>query len=718
MIERAATNGEQRIERLQRVRPEIPQQSIGFRIARRARIGIAHVAESGLRDVGAQLRERCCLLIRRKLRIRMRDEKIVPRADADAVRMIEADRTVRVELHKRVRIVHDRAVAEPTRREIVREPERMADLVRRELAQARERHLLRLVGELACVRLVVGREQRLGDQDVLTHALRAQRHRALDDLAGARIDDRLPVRPAARVAMRPRDDAVADVHRIRAFGQQLDAVRILEACFLECGLPPVRAFEQRRAHRFRRAAIEVEHDRLLHRALRRGRIGLVEPESRLVTHVEARRERLRVVVEADAESTRRRMIKTRRESRRRQAHETQMLAHRQALGLHRDVLDELLVARALERQHRFELGVVRKALRVLGRYRAPLVVDLVFALLRIGKTFGDAVQVRRQQRADVNDELGIVALALAGDVAGPEHRFGERLAHALRFLGVGRDRAELRVVFDQQQARARATELDEMRFAALAAIEADVVRAEAPRQRRDEQERACRARARRARRGLWRRRGRRRRSRRRARCHGSRSRRRRAPSIRSRPALRRTPAWIRAQARKGGPRGSWASSWLVPERRSRRVCPKRRGPPAGNHARCRATRLAATPAKTRHRLQIRGDVVDCRRRQAVRDDFHDRAFGPLVGALEHGELLDEIVGVLAGEPRIRVVAQRLGSVAARCTAGTPLVGHAAGEDRAARLDARGRTLDGCGTQRLRREVLGELVDLPVASACG
>ena len=424
-----------------------------------------------------------------KLGVRVRYEKIVPRPDADAIGVIEADCAAGVELDQRMRVIHHRAVAEPARREIVREAERVPDLVRGELAQPRERHLLRLVRKLARVRLVVRREQRLGDQDVLAHTLRSQRHRSLDDLAGARIDDRLPVRPAARVAMRPGDDAVADVHRVHAFGQELDAVGVLETRLFERALPPVRALEQRRAHRLGRAAVEIEHDRLANRALRGRWIGLVEPETRLVAHVEARCERLRIVVEADAESARCRMIKARRIARRRQSHEAQVLAQRQALGLHRDILDERLIARALERQHRFELGVVRKALRVLGGWRAAILVDLVLALLGIGETARDAMQIGRQQRADIDDDLGVLALALARDVAGPEHRFGERLAHAFRFIGVRRDGAELRVVLDEQEPRTGAAELDQMRFAALAAIETDVIGAQASRQRRDQQER-------------------------------------------------------------------------------------------------------------------------------------------------------------------------------------------------------------------------------------
>ena len=59
----------------------------------------------------------------------------------------------------------------------------------------------------------------LEDQDVLAHAQRAHQHHALDDLAGARVDDRLAVGPAARGAVDPVDHIVAHVQRIDALGQ-------------------------------------------------------------------------------------------------------------------------------------------------------------------------------------------------------------------------------------------------------------------------------------------------------------------------------------------------------------------------------------------------------------------------------------------------------------------------------------------------------------------
>ena len=63
----------------------------------------------------------------------------------------------------------------------------MADLVGGELAEARERHSQH--GGSDGLPALVGREQALGDQVVLPDAQRTERDLALDDLAGARIDD-------------------------------------------------------------------------------------------------------------------------------------------------------------------------------------------------------------------------------------------------------------------------------------------------------------------------------------------------------------------------------------------------------------------------------------------------------------------------------------------------------------------------------------------------
>ena len=78
----------------------------------------------------------------------------------------------------------------------------MADLVRGELADARQRHHRRRVVGSSCaglVRLVVLRDQAARDQHVLPDAQRAEEHVALDDLAGARIDRPLPPYDQPRV---------------------------------------------------------------------------------------------------------------------------------------------------------------------------------------------------------------------------------------------------------------------------------------------------------------------------------------------------------------------------------------------------------------------------------------------------------------------------------------------------------------------------------------
>ena len=124
---------------------------------------------------------------------------------------------------------------------------------------------------------LVGAQQPLGDHVVLADAQRAERDVALDDFAGARIGDRRAVAPAARRAVHPVDDVVADVERAGILRQQLDLERVAITRGLERLVPPARALEQRRADRLRRAGIEVIDDRLHRIADRRGRILLLQP---------------------------------------------------------------------------------------------------------------------------------------------------------------------------------------------------------------------------------------------------------------------------------------------------------------------------------------------------------------------------------------------------------------------------------------------------------
>src|ERR1044072_385021 len=76
--------------------------------------------------------------------------------------------------------------------------------------------------------------------------------------------------------MHPLNDVVTHVHRFHVGMHDSNAKRILVTKRLERLAPPARTFEQRRAHRFRRAAIDVVNDWLYGLADGRARIFLLQ----------------------------------------------------------------------------------------------------------------------------------------------------------------------------------------------------------------------------------------------------------------------------------------------------------------------------------------------------------------------------------------------------------------------------------------------------------
>ena len=152
-------------------------------------------------------------------------------------------------------------------------PQRMADLVRRELADPVERGSDDArVGACAesgqraltrCLSLPIGCQQALEQPDVLAHTQRAQGDVPLQDLARARVGDRVAVAPATRRAMDPLHDVEAHVLWIRAFWQELDAKPVRETGLCEDRFPVARAFQQGGSNRLRSGAIDVVHDRAL-----------------------------------------------------------------------------------------------------------------------------------------------------------------------------------------------------------------------------------------------------------------------------------------------------------------------------------------------------------------------------------------------------------------------------------------------------------------------
>ena len=167
-------------------------------------------------------------------------------------------------LDQRRRIIHHAGAVVHAGGEVVRQAQRVADFMRRQLPQARQHHALHLRRNRLAFH--VGREQAFHDHVVLPPAQRTERHLALDDFAGARVGDARAIRPSARGAMHPLDHVIADVHEVGAFRHQLEAERVAIARRFERLVPPAAAFEQRGTDGLGRAAVEIIDD-----GLRRGR---------------------------------------------------------------------------------------------------------------------------------------------------------------------------------------------------------------------------------------------------------------------------------------------------------------------------------------------------------------------------------------------------------------------------------------------------------------
>ena len=159
----------------------------------------------------------------------------------------------------------------------MRVAERVADLVRGELPQPRERDARRIIGAAAAE--LGEADEALVEFDVLPRAQGAEDDHALDDLAGARIDDILAIGPAARGPVDPVDDIVARIHRIGAGGEEFGVEGIDEARRIEGLRPPVDPIEEGRADRLGGGGVDIEDDRLPDARAGRGGVCAFETEA-------------------------------------------------------------------------------------------------------------------------------------------------------------------------------------------------------------------------------------------------------------------------------------------------------------------------------------------------------------------------------------------------------------------------------------------------------
>ena len=359
----------------------------------------------------------------REFTIAVVDRDLVPVADPRRVRIREIDRAVVFQHFERMRVVHHRDPALAAVVVVVAEADRVADFVRRELADARERRLIENVGLFRAG--LVRRQETFEDHVILAVAQRAERHRGLDDLARARIRHAAAGTPAARRAVHPVDHVVADVHRVGAGRQDVHLERVRESSGVERLTPPARAVEQRLPHVLRRARVHVVLDGL-HRVADDGtRICLLQAMAADVAHDHRIADRCAVVHVAQAAIPGARVIDARLVVGVRQLDQRDVLAQCHRVGRRRHAGDRSReqpaaapAARAAagtdllrslrrppgaapaagriahERERHVDLGVLRKVARVGRVERAAREVEAIGTQPAAGT--GDVTQEERR----------------------------------------------------------------------------------------------------------------------------------------------------------------------------------------------------------------------------------------------------------------------------------------------------------------------------------
>lgn len=247
---------------------------------------------------------------------------------------------------------------------------------------------------------------------------------ALDDLAGARIDDRSTVGPSPRLAVHPLDDVVADVERMGVLGQEFNPEGVFIAGRLEGLGPPVRALDQRVTDERRRAPVEIVDDRFDHGAAFGGRVDPFQPVPDRVGTPHRRVERGRHVVEIQRDCAGAVVGLADFIAGFGQGHEGVVYRQRHRSGVRRDGADLRPRLAAGQGQQGVDFHVFRKGQCGLGERRAALGIDGETALVGIGQPGGHADRITGEKAGQIDQD----AISLLGnDVGAPDHRAGEGL---------------------------------------------------------------------------------------------------------------------------------------------------------------------------------------------------------------------------------------------------------------------------------------------------
>ena len=310
--------------------------------------------------------------------------------------------------------------------EVVGEAQGVADLVGRELAQAREGELDGILGPAGA--RARSAEDALEEHDVLPHAQGPEQDMPLHDLTRARVHDRVAVGPAAGLAVDPLDHVEARVEGMDALGQHLDPIRAGQPRGLEGLGPPARAVQQRRADRLGRRGVEVVDDRLDDAAV----LPDLEAVPRRQVLLQGLPERARVVRVGDLEAPPARVERERLVARLGQTQQGVVLHEHHGLRRRRRAAHLAPGRVAAQDEPRLQLEVVREGV-ALGRQHGRRLVVEAEAPLPAALEGGDgAVGVAREEAGQLDQDPAVL---LSGHGSRVQQTPGEGLPHG---RGLGR----------------------------------------------------------------------------------------------------------------------------------------------------------------------------------------------------------------------------------------------------------------------------------------
>ena len=348
------------------------------------------------------------------------DGERVPRPRHGGVRLREVEVAARVHRDQRHGVVHHRAAPLRRRDIVVREAERVADLMRRVLPATRHREVLG--AHVQSIGTGGGKEARV-DVVVDQRTPRVHADHRTEDLAGARIGERRPDGRAGTVTVHPVQHRVARVHGIRARREIAHEERVPESGAFEHLAPPHPTFAERGLVRLGNAGVEIVDDRRhgfreLTALIRRGILGDEPPAVREAVAIRAF-EALRVVVEPRAAVAGAGVVLPRAESLRGRERDERVMHLEHRRGSVRGIAAQQGTGVVhVEREHRVDLRVQRE--RPGARSVDPTArrVDARAALLGAADGLADAVGISEEEARGVHDEH---AIGLGLDREGCEH---------------------------------------------------------------------------------------------------------------------------------------------------------------------------------------------------------------------------------------------------------------------------------------------------------